>query len=167
MATDIVLIEKNNEIEKFAKTLGYSKIFFKDEIEKLNMKEAKDYTEARRLVENKSVKILLNPHTFGKRDNYTADRPGLDHILASMANKNDIKIAFSLNKINNLVEMNWVMQSIMLCRKYKVRMLFFTMADNEYKLVSRIDFISLLKILGMTGGEAKKALELQILEIKT
>ena len=54
--------------------------------------------------------------------------------------------------------MNWVMQSIQLCRKYKARMLFFTMASNQYELVSRIDFISLLKVLGMTGGEANKTL---------
>ena len=160
MATDLLFMERNNEIEKFAKTLGYTRILFREDLEKLNIREAKDYTDARRLVEHKSVKILLNPHSFGKRDNYTADRPGLDHILASMASKNNIAIAFGLNKINNLVEMNWVMQSIMLCRKYKARMLFFTMASNQYELVSRIDFISLLKVLGMTGGEANKALEL-------
>ena len=123
MATDLLFMERNNEIEKFAKTLGYTRILFREDLEKLNIREAKDYTDARRLVEHKSVKILLNPHSFGKRDNYTADRPGLDHILASMASKNNIAIAFGLNKINNLVEMNWVMQSIQLCRKYKARML--------------------------------------------
>ena len=50
------------------------------------------------------------------------------------------------------------MQSIKLCRKYKVKLFFFSFANSKYEMVSRIDFISLLKVLGMNGKEAKTAL---------
>ena len=116
---------------------------------------------ARNLVENNRVKILLNPHLFGKKDNYTFDKPGLDHILAASAHQNKIAIAFTMKSIKTPLEMNWVMKSIKLCRKYKVRMLFFSYAESKYEMAGKEDFLSLLKVLGLTGKEAKEALSLE------
>ncbi len=158
MFCDIVIMDGNEEIKKFGEYLGFDKIFFREDIEKLNLKEANEYTEARKLVEGGKVKILLNPHLFGRKNSYSFDRPGLDHIICKAANKNNIYIAFSLNKINSSKEMKWIMDSIKLCRKYKVKILFFSFAEHNYGMVGRTDFLSLLRILGMTGGEAKTAL---------
>src|SRR3989344_573026 len=160
MFCDLLLMERSLDIESFSQILGFNKVYFKDEISKLGIKEAKDYSEARALVENNRIKLLLNPHTFGKKDNYSYDRLGLDHILCEVANKNGIFIGFSLDKIKTSTEMNWVIQSIKLCRKYKVKLFFFSFATNKYEMVARIDFISLLKVLGMKGKEAKTALSL-------
>jgi len=153
-------MEENSDTKNFAKLLGYSKIYFKDDIKKFGMQEAKTYSEARNLIENKRIKLLLNPHLFGKKDTYSTDRIGLDHIMCEAARKNEIAVAFSINKINSNIELNWVMKSIKLCRKYKVKIFFFSFASNKYQMIGRIDFLSLLRIMGMTGNEADYALSL-------
>lgn len=160
MFCDIMLMEENNDAKNFARLLGYSKIYFKDDIKRFGMHEAKDYSEARNLIENKRIKILLNPHLFGKKDLYSTDRIGLDHIICEAAKKNEVAVAFSIDKINSNTELNWVMKSIKLCRKYKVKVFFFSFASNKYQMIGRIDFLSLLRVMGLTGKEANTALSL-------
>ncbi len=158
MFSDFVLADKDYEFEEFAKKLGFSKLFFKDEFIKLGLVEYNDYENARKLVENKKIRVLLNPHFNFYKDSLHYRSGGLDHIICGLAHKNNIAIGISLNSLENPLLIGRVKQNIKLCRKYKVKILFFTFAKNKYELRSAYDLISFLKVLGMTGKEAKDAL---------
>ena len=158
MYCDFVLASKDLEFEKFAKRLGFSRLVFKDDFSKMGIAEAKDYGTNRKLVETKRVKILVNPHINSNKDSLHFRTGGLDHVLCNLASKNNTAIGFSLDSLNNPVVIGRVKQNIKLCRKYKVRMVFFTFAKNKYELRSVQDLLSLLRVLGMNGKEAKDAL---------
>lgn len=159
MAFDVVLMEENKEATEITRKLGFEKIFFKNDIKKLGILEVKDYNDKRKLIENNSLNILLNPHLVTNKDSLHFRNSGMDQIICSLMNKNGIAMAFTLDKINNHVEIGRIMQNIRLCRKYKVKMLFFTFSDNIYGLRAKLDIIAFLQVLGMTPNEAKEALE--------
>jgi len=52
-----------------------------------------------------------------------------------------------------------IMQNIVLCRKYKTNVVFFTFARNKYEMKGCQDLLSFLRVIGFTPGEAKNALE--------
>ncbi len=158
MYCDIVLIDKNQDIEKFANKLGFNKLIFKEDFDKIGLVVSKDYDSNRKLIENKKVKILVNPHINDLRDSFHFRASGLDQIICKSANKNDISIGISLDSLNNPVMLGRVKQNIKLCRKYKVKIKFFTFAEDKYKLRAREDLLSFLRAIGMTGKEAKEAL---------
>jgi len=76
----------------------------------------------------------------------------------ALANKNEVAVGVSLNSLNGPVMIGRIKQNIKLCRKYKVKMLFFTFAQNKYEMKGAQDLLSLLRVLGMTGKEARDAL---------
>ncbi len=158
MYCDFVLSNKNDELLEFAKKLGFSKILFKEEFSKIGLVEYKDYESARKLIESKKVKILVNPHVNVFRDSLHFRSGGLNQVVCNLANKNDVAIGFSLDSISNPVMIGRVKQNIFLCRKFKVKMLFFTFAKTKYELRAVQDLLSLLRVLGMNGKEAKEAL---------
>ncbi len=158
MYCDIVLMDGNAEIVNFARRLGFSKIIFKEDFAKLGIIEARDYSYNRNLIETKKVKVLVNPQVNTLKDRLHYRSSGLDQILCTLANKNNIAIGFSFNTLDNPVLIGRLKQNIRLCRKYKVKMLFFYFAENKYRLRSVNDLLSLLRVLGMTGKEAKIAL---------
>src|SRR3989344_1906090 len=159
MAYDLVLMEDNKQAIELARKLGFNKPFFKNEIKKLGMFEFKEYSEKRNAIEGKKVKILLNPHLVSAKDSLHYRNSGLDHILCNEMAKNNVAMAISFDKVNNYIEIGRVMQNIRLCRKYKIKMLFFTFADNLYGLRAKTDLTAFLEILGMTPGEARNAFE--------
>src|SRR3989344_951884 len=158
MYCDIVLASKDNDLEDFAKKIGYSKLIFKEDFNKLGLIISKDYSTNRKLVENKKIKILVNPHVNSFRDSLHFRASGLDHVICSLCNKNNVSIGISLDSINDPIMLGRVKQNIKLCRKYKVRMLFFSFAKNNYELRSVHDMLSFLRSIGMTGKEAKNSL---------
>lgn len=158
MFRDVTLMNEDMEILKFARELGYSKIYFKEEIRNFNMVFIENYEKKRKAVENSNIKILLNPHLVSKKDSLHFRNSGLDQVLCKSMNKNEISLGISLDKIRNFIDIGRVKQNIKLCRKYKVKILFFSYAENKYQLRNVKDLISFLEILGMTPGEAKVAL---------
>ena len=134
MYCDFVLMDKDNEIEKFSQKLGFSKLIFKEDFNKYKLYEYKDYENARKLVESKKVKILVNPHVNIYRDTLHFRSGGLDPVLCNLAHKNEIMIGFSLDTVSNAVMLGRLRQNVMLCRKYKVKIQFFTFAKNPYEL---------------------------------
>ena len=159
MAYDVVLIQKSTDVELFARKLGFTKIIFQNEMKNLKILYIPDYNKKRQAVERKQVNILLNPHLITSKDSLHYRRSGLDQVLCSMMHNNNIAMAFTFDSMNNHIEIGRVMQNITLCRKYKVKVLFFTFAKNMYELRARLDIIAFLETLGMTPSEAKFALE--------
>ena len=62
MYCDFVLMKIDSDVESFANKLGFSKLYFLSDFDKLGLFESKDYDTNRKLVESKKIKILVNPH---------------------------------------------------------------------------------------------------------
>ncbi|MBS3167775.1 hypothetical protein J4216_01480 [Candidatus Woesearchaeota archaeon] len=158
MFIDFVLASKNKDIEDLSKRLGFSEVIFKEDFKSYSLVIAKDYAFNRNLVESKKVKILVDLHVNTFKDNLHFRVGGLDQVLCKLCNKNDVTVGFSLSSLKNPVLIGRVKQNIKLCRKYKVKMRFFSFAENKFDLRGLEDMKSLLRVLGMTGKEAKDAL---------
>ncbi|MDD5649557.1 MAG: RNase P subunit p30 family protein [Candidatus Nanoarchaeia archaeon] len=166
---DLTLIKTNkDEAISLSKKLGFSDIFFiqNEDIVK-NLKEIKgnklnivlggNDEFNRQALTNKNTTILLNPEPDTK-DSLKQKNSGLNQVLCNLANKNKVAIAFSIERLQDLNLLGKIIQNIKLCKKYKVKMLFFTLARNKYELVSSYDLLSILRVLGMNPNEAKYAL---------
>ena len=159
MYCDIVLMGKSKDTEDFARGLGFGKVFFKEDFDSLGLVVSKNFSTDRNLVERKKVKILVNPHMNELRDSLHFRSSGLNQVLCSLCNKNSVAVGFSLKWLDNPKLLGRLKQNIMLCRKYKVKMKFFTFAEANYELRGREDLLAFLRSIGMTGREAKDALE--------
>ncbi len=158
MYCDVVLMEKNSELEKFAQKLGFSQLFFKEDFQKLGLVLSKDYLINRTLVDSGKLTVLVDPHVNPLKDSFTFRVGGLDEALCKSLSKNNVALGISLSSLTNPVLLGRVKQNIFLCRKFHVRMFFFSFATTKYSLKCTSDLLSLLKVLGMTGKEAKDAL---------
>ena len=151
MFADIVLFNKNKEVEDLGKQLGFTTIFFREDIKTFNISEGGDYEENRKILENKRTDILLNPES-------TKNNSDINHILCRLAHNNDIIIAFSLTKLKNESIFNKIISDIKLFRKYKVKCAIASFAKEKYDIRNSSDIISLCRVMGMTPKEAKEAL---------
>lgn len=143
-------MDKNKEAEALGKRLGFEKILFNEDIKSLNIVKGGDYNKNRKSLETRNTDILLNPESTKKSSD-------INHILCKLAKKNDIIIAFSLNKLNDNI-LQKLLKDIKLFRKYKVKCAIATFAKDKYDLKNAQDIISLCKILGMTPKEAQDSL---------
>lgn len=158
MGFDVVLMERNKEAEDLARKLGFTRFIFRDEIKNFKILKTENYDAKRKAIERKKIDILLNPHLVSIKDSFHYRRSGLDQILCGLMHRNNIVMAFTLDSMNNYIEIGRLMQNIMLCRKYQVKVLFFTFAENIYGLRAKSDIVSLLYVLGMSTKQAEEAL---------
>jgi len=86
---------------------------------------------------------------------------GVDHIIAKIAKKNNIALAFSLSSLlhskNKAQIMGRMSQNISLSRKYGVTMLVGSFAKTPEEMRSPHEVMSLFILLGMHQNEAKKS----------
>ncbi len=86
---------------------------------------------------------------------------GLNHIMCRFAKENNVKIGFSFNSILNSSAMSRaqiigrMQQNIMLCRKYKCRMVIASFAKDPYEMRSPKDLMAFFIEIGMHQKEAK------------
>mgnify|MGYP001578923586 CR=1 FL=1 len=89
----------------------------------------------------------------------------MNQVLLQLAHKNDTAIGFALQPLlavkgeQRAMLMGRMMQNVRLCRKYKVRMVLCSFAEDLFDLRSASDLQSFGRVLGMTPGEAKEALQ--------
>lgn len=158
MFCDITLMERSEGVEKFGNNLGFSRIFFKEDFGKLGIVISKDYDTDRKLVERRKVKILVDVHVNNSRDNLHFRSSGLNQVICKFMNKNNVALGMSLGSIKDGIMLGRIKQNIILCRKYKVKIKFFSFAKSKYEMRAREDMISFLRAIGMNGKEAKEAL---------
>jgi len=159
MYADVVLMRKNEYVEKLARHLGFGRVFFLEDFKNLKIEKGKDINYNRRLIESRKINVLLNPQDYEKEDSIKQRKIGVNHILLKLANKNKVLIGLSLDQFSDVMKLGRIIELIKLCRKYKVKIAVFSLAKTRYGLSGANDIISLLKICGMTPGDAKKALE--------
>lgn len=119
----------------------------------------------RKAVENKQVDMLLAPERAGKKDRLNQRDSGLNHVLCAIAHEKDVAIGFSfsdlLNAKNRAVVLGRMMQNVRLCRKYKVRMVVASFAQDPWEMRSASDLFAFAQVIGMPPKEAKIALNFQ------
>lgn len=115
----------------------------------------------RKAAENKSIDILVIS-TADSRDKVYSRDSGLNQVICKLMANNKIVLAFSFADLLNSKERSkligrW-MQNIRLCRKYKIKMVLASFANNKWEMRTVKDLFSLALTLGMTGKEAQEAL---------
>jgi len=87
---------------------------------------------------------------------------GLNQVLCKLAKKNNVGIGFNFNDVLNSDDrkniLGKMMQNVRLCRKFKVKMVLISGAQDEMEMRAPKDLISFGVTIGMTPGEAKKSL---------
>ncbi|MEK6952336.1 MAG: RNase P subunit p30 family protein [Nanoarchaeota archaeon] len=150
---DIIDFEYKGEM------LGFTRFYtFKD----FKIEVGGDDNKNRKIVENKKVDIFLSPEKTRTKDFMHSRDSGLNQVLCKLARKNEITVGFNFNDIlksrNRSLILGKMIQNVELCRKYNVKMVILSGAKNRYELRSAKDLVSFGRVIGMTPGEAKKAL---------
>jgi RNase P/RNase MRP subunit p30 len=119
---------------------------------------------AQKLFENKNFDIIFNLEAKHKKDPFQFRASGLNQILANLAAKNNIIIAFPfsilLNSEYDIARtklLGKIQQNIRICKKYKVKTAIASFASNPYELRSESDLKSLALTLGMTPKQTKES----------
>ena len=117
---------------------------------------------AREIIERPYANMVFSLEESGRKDYMHQRGSGLDHILAKLAHDNNVAIGFSLSSMlnsgNKHIILGRMMQNIRLCRKYKVKTVIASFAQNPFEMRSFYDVVSLFIALGMQQKEVKGAL---------
>lgn len=129
---------------------------------KINFKltAAKSSDKDRFLIESKKVKLIYGFEELGRKDYLHQRASGLNHIMCELARKNNISVGFSYssllnNDANSPVLIGRMTQNIKLCRKYKVKTIIGSFAENPFGLRAQHDLANLFKMFGMDEQNVK------------
>lgn len=117
----------------------------------------------RAILEQKQVSILQSPEFGISKDSLHQRHSGLNHILCALAKKNNIAIGFDISQLlktkgkERSLILGKMQQNVVLCRKYKVKMLISSFASNKYEQRSSFELKNFGLLLGMTQKEANDA----------
>lgn len=121
---------------------------------------AKSSDKDRFLIEGKKVKMIYGFEELGRKDYIHQRASGLNHIVCELAKKNKIFIGFSYSSLlndeyNSLVLIGRMAQNIKLCRKYNVKTIIGSFAENPFSLRAPHDISNLFKLFGMDERNVK------------
>ncbi len=118
------------------------------------------------VLERGSADVLFSAESTQPKDYIHQRGSGLNHVLCALARKNNVAIGFSFSDVlassgsQRAQLIGRMMQNIMLCRKYKVRMLIGSFAKDPWKMRSPHDLVSFFVAVGMHQSEAASGLSL-------
>ncbi|MBI4450493.1 hypothetical protein HY642_00835 [Candidatus Woesearchaeota archaeon] len=118
----------------------------------------------RELLEGKAPHVMFGLEGMPRKDFLHQRASGLNHILARLAAKNNVRIAFSFSSIlaaegeARAVLMGRISQNIMLCRKAKAPMLVGSFARTPLEMRNPADLQSFFQLVGMHASEAQAAM---------
>ncbi|MEM4247049.1 MAG: RNase P subunit p30 family protein [Candidatus Woesearchaeota archaeon] len=116
------------------------------------------------VLEQGSADILFNVENTMPKDYMHQRGSGLNHIMCGLARKNNVAIGFGFSNILSASGvqrarlLGRMMQNIMLCKKYGVKMVIGSFANDPWQMRSPHDLQAFFRVLGMHPVEAKKAL---------
>ena len=146
MDFNIIKPRNSNEINKLVKQGCFNAVIGGNEV--IN----------RKALESKNIQMLLNAE-LEEEDFMHSKNSGLNQVLVKLAKKNNIAIGFSLNKIITLEDLERVnllgkmMQNVMLCNKYKIKMYIINFVNNDLDERNINDLKDLGLSLGMPPGK--------------
>lgn len=96
------------------------------------------------------------------KDSLHYRRSGMNQVLCKLAIQKRTALAFSFSFIRSSksrhIVMGRIMQNIMLCRKYDVKMLVGSFSSSPYQMRSPEDLVSFFHVLGMHQNEFKASI---------
>lgn len=119
----------------------------------------------RQVLEQGAASVLFGAESTQPKDYIHQRGSGLNQVLCALAKKNNVAIGLCLSDVISAQDalraqlMGRMMQNIVLCRKYKVKMLAGSFATSPWQMRSPHDTQSFLTVLGMHPAEAKTALQ--------
>ncbi|MFH0867793.1 MAG: RNase P subunit p30 family protein [Candidatus Woesearchaeota archaeon] len=148
----------SKNIKIYSEVLADSKLFNKKKPN--GFVAVKSSNNDKEIMERSKSDMIFSFEDNARKDFIHQRGSGLNHIMCRLAKKNNVIIGFSLNSILNEGNIQRIMgrmkQNIKLCRKFKVRSLIASFAENPFDMRSSHDMISLFKILGMENPEFLK-----------
>jgi len=112
---------------------------------------AKSSDKDMEVMEGSLANLIFSFEENQRKDFIHQRASGLNHILCSLARKNNIAIGFSLSSILNAKNtheiLGRIIQNLRMCRQFKVKTAIASFAKNPYEMRSMHDLMSLFKIL--------------------
>ncbi|MBS3083301.1 hypothetical protein J4423_00695 [Candidatus Pacearchaeota archaeon] len=130
------------------------KLLKKEETPKIVLSQNDEFN--RKILEHGKFDILLSPETGQRKNKIRQTDSGLNHVLAKIANKNNLAIGLNLEEIKKLEpkskaeRLSKIRQNIKICRKAKTKLAIKTSSIEEA--------MSLLQNLGASTQQAKEAI---------
>ncbi len=175
MLTDIVFPRNNeNRFVELAERLGYGQLVFvyENALPKLSIntkikivqKKAKNFLaegneKARSYLEGSNIQLIYALEDKQKKDYLHQRASGLNQVLCKIAKEKNKTIGFSFSMILKSRGMERariigrIMQNIMLCRKYKVKIFIGSFAESPFEMRAPKDLQAFFQSIGMTGKE--------------
>jgi len=166
----------NKELLNLNKEFGFKK-FYEVKIHKVerseDFKNLKDEIKVvepnentiRRCFETHGIDIILGIEKIEEKDSLHQRNSGLNQVLCNLAKKNNISIGISFNDIlysaNRGELLGRIMQNMVLCKKYKVNVVFASFAKEKYDLRLRNDLEAFAKVIGIDKFENAKVFKLK------
>lgn len=156
---DILKCKIDKNFTSYAKKLGFSGVF------NLNVREGGSDENNRKYVSNVQNDVLMNPELKSSGDKVHYRRSGLNQVLAKLAVQNDVAIGFGFSFVlnSNGVDRGKIIgrmkQNVRICRKSKTKMVVCSYANSVKEMRGAKDLLAFARVIGMTPGEAKKALD--------
>ncbi len=155
---DVVRCKLDKKCLGRGKELGFSDV--------LNLKVGEGGSDEanRKYVSDVQNDVLMNPELKSSGDKVHYRRSGLNQVLAKLAKQNDVAIGFGFSFVLNAkgVDRGKVIgrmkQNVRICRKSKTKMVVCSYANNVREMRGAKDLLAFARVIGMTPGEAKKAL---------
>lgn len=155
---DVVRCKLDKECLGQGKELGFSDVL------NLKVRVGGSDESNRKYVSDSSNDILMNPELKSVGDKVHYRRSGLNQVLAKLAKQNDVAIGFGFSFVLNAkgVDRGKVIgrmkQNVRICRKSKTKMIVCSYANSVKEMRGAKDLLAFARVIGMTPGEAKKAL---------
>lgn len=112
---------------------------------------AKSSDKDMEIMEGSLANLIFSFEENQRRDFMHQRASGLNHILCSLARKNNITIGFSFTSILNAKDRHEIlgrmMQNLRMCKRFKVKTMIASFAKSPYEMRSMHDLMSLFKVL--------------------
>lgn len=118
----------------------------------------------RNVIEKQQFDIITNLEGIARSDSTHFRRSGLNQVLCTLLNKRKKTVAFNLNALLRankglrVIILGRFAQNVMLCRKYKVKILLASFARTLYEMRAAHDMVAFGITIGMHPSDAKLSL---------
>ncbi len=159
----VFLYDKPKDLKTLRATTKL-KLFSANAKGKCDLIVAEGRDNERHLLEKTGVDVVYGLERDDGRDHTHYRYSGMNQVLAKIAHDKDKIICFDIGKVisasgvKRVKLLGRMMQNIMLCKKYKVKMAVASFAKTPFQMRDSDSIMALLKVIGMESGDAKKTL---------